>query len=70
MPALCKFWLEMTVKSHFGNLCGWFSLFIVGSFAYPLFTVDEYWIGGQIGFSLIVAVYLLVFKFVVSSLKK
>lgn len=56
--------LELSVKSRFGNLYGWLSLFIVGSFAYPLFTVDDYWIGGQIGFSLIVAVYLLVFKFV------
>ena len=46
------------------KLFGWLFLFLFGSLAYPIFTVDEYWVGGQIMFSLIVAVYLLLFKFV------
>ena len=46
------------------KLFGWMFLFLFGSLAYPIFTVDEYWVCGQITFSLIVAVYLLVFKLV------
>jgi hypothetical protein len=51
-------------KSSIKKMYGWVFLFLFGSLAYPIFTVDEFWIGGQVAYSLIIAVYLLVFKIV------
>jgi hypothetical protein len=57
----------MRKKSNKG-IYGWLFLFLIGSLAYPIFKVDEFWIGGQVLFSLIIGVYLLVSKFVLRSI--
>lgn len=59
---------EIMRKNSNRGIYGWLFLFLIGSLAYPVFKADEFWIGGQVLFSLIIGVYLIVFKFVLWSI--